>query len=249
MRKKIIFVLTLLSLLISASSCKKSPLTNGKVVTETREISAFDTLYLYDNIDVTLICSDTYKIEITTGENLMPNIISESNGEMLLLRNDNICNWLRSYDCPLKAKIYYKSGIKSIIYESVGDLTSDTYISNDTLSRFDLNIENGSGNIDLKINSDNIYVKTHDGTNEIKMEGIADYIYIYQVGLGPIDILGLPTKKADIYSYGSNDIYVNCSKTLNANIYDLGDIYYKGQPEIKSNISPDALGRIISINN
>ena len=50
MRKKIIFVLTLLSLLISVSSCKKSPLTNGKVVTETREISAFDTLYLYDNI-------------------------------------------------------------------------------------------------------------------------------------------------------------------------------------------------------
>ena len=48
MRKKIIFVLTLLSLLISVSSCKKSPLTNGKVVTETREISAFDTLYLYD---------------------------------------------------------------------------------------------------------------------------------------------------------------------------------------------------------
>ena len=72
---------------------------------------------------------------------------------------------------------------------------------------------------------------------------------VYENVAFALEILGLPTKKADIYLYGSNDIYINCSKTLNANIYDLGDIYYKGQPEIKSNISPDALGKLISIDN
>lgn len=245
MKRNVLFLLTAISLSTLVFSCKKSPLTNGKVVTETRELSAFDTLYLHDNIDVTLICSDTYKIEITTGENLMPNIISVSDGETLSLRNDNTCNWLRSYDIPLKAKIYYKSKINAIIYESVGDLYSETFISDDTLSRFDLMIEDGAGDIDLKINCDNIYLTIHDGTNEIKMAGSTNYTYIYQRGLGPIDVLDLPSDKADVYSYESNDIFVNCRQKLNANIYDIGDIYYKGEPDITSYISPYAKGKLI----
>lgn len=245
MKRKILFIITSIALLALASSCKKSPLTNGKVITETREISAFDTLYLYDNIDVTLVCSDTYKIEITTGENLIPNIISEADGERLLLRNDNTCNWLRSYDIPLEARIYYNSKISSIIYESVGDLSSETYISDDTLSTFNLKVEDGSGNIDIKVNCDDLYLTILSGTNETSIGGNASYAYIYQRGLGPIDFLEIPCVKADVYSYRSNNIYVNCSDNLNANIYDIGNIYYKGNPEIKSYISPDAKGKLI----
>lgn len=246
MKRNIIFLLATISLLTFASSCKKSPLTNGKVVTETRELAAFDTLYLYDNIDVTLVCSDTYKVEITTGENLLPNIICESNGETLLLRNDNICNWLRSYDIPLKAKIYYDTKISYIIYESVGDLCSETYISNDTLSRFDLKVEDGSGNINLKVNSDKLYLTIHSGTNNIIIEGSSSYANIYQNGLGPIDASDLPSDKTSVSSHKSNNIYINCVGQLNASIYNIGNIYYKGNPEINSYIDKYAKGKLIA---
>lgn len=248
MKRFTLFLITTISLLTFAS-CKKSPLTNGKVITETRELSSFKTLYLHDNIDVTLVCSDTYKIEITTGENLMPNIISESDGESLILRNDNICNWLRSYDIPLEAKIYYDSKISSITYRSVGYLYSDSYISDDTLSRFDLKIKDGSGDIDLRINCKDLHLYVTGGTNEITMKGFANHTNIYQNGLGPIEALDLLSNKADVNSHGSNNIYINCVEYLNAEIYDIGDIYYKGQPEIESYISPDALGKLISIDN
>lgn len=244
MKRKILFIITSIALLALASSCKKSPLTNGKVITETREISAFDTLYLYDNIDVTLVCSDTYKIEITTGENLIPNIISEADGERLLLRNDNTCNWLRSYDIPLEARIYYNSKISSIVYESVGNLHSETYISEETLPCFKLQIKDGAGDIDLKVNCNDLYMTIHSGTNKITMRGSADYTYIYQKGLGPIYALNAPSNKTDVYSYESNNIYINCIEKLNASIYGIGDIYYKGNPEIKSYISPYAKGKL-----
>ena len=244
MKRNILFILASISLLTFTFSCKKSPLTNGKVITETRELLAFNTLYLYDNVDVTLISSDTYKVEITTGENLMPNIICESDGKELVLRNDNVCNWLRSYDVPLEAKIYYKSDISSIFYESVGDLHSETYLCNDTTSRFDLNIKDGAGDIDLKVNCKNLYLDVNDGTNKITMQGKSDYTYISQQGLGPIETFNFPSNKIDVYSFGSNNIYINCIQKLNANIYDIGCIYYKGQPEIKSYISPYAKGKL-----
>lgn len=244
MKRNILFLLTTITLLSCTFSCKKSPLTNGKVVTMSRELSCFDTLYLYDNIDVTLICSDCYKIEITTGENLMPNIISESNGEALVLRNDNTCNWIRSYDIPLKAKIYYNSKISSIKYESVGDLCCETSISNDTLPRFDLIINDGSGDIDLNVNCHNMSLTIHGGTNKINIRGASDYTYIYQRGMGPIDGLNFPSNKINVYSHKSNDIYINCTDELNANIYNIGSIYYKGKPDIKSYIAPNAKGEL-----
>lgn len=243
--KRFTLFLIAISLITLVSSCKKSPLTNGKVITETRELSSFNTLYLYDNIDVTLICSDSYKIEITTGENLMPNIISESDGESLTLRNDNTCNWMRSYDIPLKAKIYYNSKISSITYKSVGDLYSNSYISNDTLSNFNLKIEGGSGDVNLKINCKDLKLSVTGGTNEIIMKGSANYTYIYQNGLGPIETLDLISNTIDVESHGSNNIYINCVEYLNAKINDIGDIYYKGNPEIELERDPYATGELI----
>ena len=234
------------TLIFLSFSCTKAPLTNGEVVTEMRQLDNFDIINLYDNIDVTLINSDVFKIEITTGENLVTNIIADVIEGKLYLRNENTCNWIRSYDCPLEAKIYFSGKLSAINYESVGNLYSDSYIVDDSISRFDLNIEDGSGDIKLKINCDCFYMESHSGTNAVSIIGKSRYCYIYQNGLGPILAENFITDKADVYSYKSNDIYVQCRNNLKASIYNMGNIYYKGQPKIDSYIAPDALGRIIA---
>ncbi len=244
---KLSVILTIVLLATMMFSCKKSPLTNGDVVTETRELSAFNIIYLCDNIDVILVKSEISKIEITTGENLIPNIISDVIGDALYIRNENICNWIRSYDIPLEARIYYSGDINRIMYESVGDLRTEGYLENDSISYFELDIRTGAGDIDLKLNCDSVFIDIHEGTNDINLEGSSDYTYIYQHGLGHIDATNLPSSKMFVNSYTSNNIYVNCTEELDARIFDMGNIYYKGQPEIDSYISPDALGKIIEI--
>ena len=241
--------LVVISLLVTTFSCKKSPLTNGKVITETRILSSFNELYLHDNIDVTLVKSDIFKIEITTGENLMPNIISDVVDGAIFIKNENTCNWLRSYDCPLEATIYFSGDITSIYYESVGFLKTNDYIIDDNISRFDLQIEDGSGEINLKIKCKSLYITSNFGTSDIIFEGEADYINISQRGLGPIKAENFPTKIADVYSYSSNNIYINGYEKLNSYIYDIGNIYYKGNPTINSYISPLAEGKLIPIDN
>ena len=112
---------------------------------------------------------------------------------------------------------------------------------------FELN--DGSGDIDIKVKCSRFNLEVYGGSSSLNVDGRCDTIDIYRKGLGIIHLENMPTKVADIMLFRGNDIYVNCSDSLYARIYDFGNIYYKGQPKIKSYISPDALGRIISIKN
>lgn len=242
-------VLLIISIL-SFFSCKKAPLTNGDTLTKSMELPSFNSICLYNNIDVTLIKSDTFKIEITTGENLMENIVCEVNDNTLTLRNDNILNWIRSYDYPLNANIFFKDDIKNINYESVGYLKSDDYICDDSISTLRFTFMKGSGDIDLSFNCHSFSVFSNDDcTSKIVLEGKSNNGNINQRGLGPIHSENMSCKTMSVNSTDVNDIYVNCSEKLNVEIYHNGDVYYKGHPDIKSYIAPNAQGKLISIDN
>ena len=240
----------ILTLSISFASCNKAPLTNGDVVTKTTALPSFNTIYINDNIDVNLIKSDTFMIKVTTGDNLMENIISEVIDSVLFLRNENILNWIRSYDYPLCADVYFKSDIKKIHYESVGYLKTDDYICDDTLSTLSLVLMEGSGDIELKYNCRSFSMFCNDGcTSKITIEGKSVYGNINQRGLGPIYTVDLPCRNMSVRSTDINNIFIHCTDNLDAKIYNSGNIYYKGQPEINSYLSPGALGRLIEIEN
>mgnify|MGYP003504524127 FL=1 len=225
------------------------PLTNGEIVNETRVLPDFNRIHISDNIDIRLIKSDSCYIEFTAGENIMQNIISDVVDDILIVRNDNMGNIFRNSEFRPMANIYYDSDIYEIYYHSIGDLFSDDFINDDTLSVFDFDVEAGCGTIDLKLKCRRINLNYYDGTACVNIEGSSDTIDIFRKGLGVIHFEEVSAKIADIMLYRGNDIYVNCSDSICARIYDFGNIYYKGQPEINSYISPDALGRLLEIEN
>ena len=232
--------------LMIMTSCEPAPWTNGKATTEVREFEEdFSSLYFYDDINITLVESDTCRIEITTGENLMPQITSNVIDGALYLKNENIRYWLRSYDYPLDIKVYHKN-IRYIHYESWGDLKSEGYVSKDTINKFDLIVAHGSGHIDLKLNCDTLNVYANDGTSKITVAGTADYTYLHHNARNNIYALDLTTKDATANIHYEGSIYVNCIDTLNANVYNFGNIYYKGEPQkLNTYISSSATGTIL----
>lgn len=208
------------------SSCEPAPLTNGKPVTETRwfdeEITA---IHFYNDINVTLVEADTFRIEVTTGENLMEKITSTVENGILYLKNENIRYWLRSYDYPLEVKVYHNS-VTRVNYESWGDLKSEGYISQDTLNRFDLIVYHGSGHIDIDINCKTLNVETHDGTAKVTLSGSSDYTEIYHNARNNIYAKELVSKDARARAYYEGSVYVNCTNKLEALVDDFGSIYY-----------------------
>ena len=246
-----IFYWTVLSVLLSltAYSCKKAPLTNGDIITVTRAISAFDSIYLHDNVDVTLIKSDCYKIELTTCENLADNIITDVSNSSLIVRNDNTLNWIRDYDYPLDAKIYYASDISKIYYNSVGILYSDDYIFNDSLSDFDLIIYEGGGKIDLKVRCKELYLDSDGGATEVNIKGKGIKSDIKHNSYGPVYTTDFKADTTKVFTLGNNDVYLSCEDYLTSYIYGYGNVFYKGNPEIHSFISQYAEGKLIPIDN
>lgn len=226
-------------------SCEKAPLTNGKPTTETREFSEhIRSLYIYDDIDVTLIEDDSFRIEVTTAENLMEKITSNVVDGTLYLKNENIRNWARSYDYPLEIKIFHNS-ITNINYKSWGFLKTEGFLSKDTIANFNLYVEHGSGDIDLKLNCKNLNINSNDGTCKITASGSSDYTYIRSRSTSPINTLELVSHdvKAEVHYIGS--IYVNCENNLEANIYNYGSIYYKGEPELNIYEHPLYNGKVL----
>lgn len=246
MKSNIFNKLTLIiifSLLVS--SCEKAPLTNGKSTTEIREFSEpITSLYVYDDIDLTLIEDETFRIEVTTGENLMEKITSEVINSALYLKNENIRNWARSYDYPLEIKVYHNS-INHINYKSWGFLKTEGLLNQDTISNFSLYVEQGSGDIDIKLNCKNLNINVNDGTAKVIVSGSSDYTYLRNRGSNSINTLDLTSKeaKAEIHYIGST--YVNCEKKLDASIYNFGNIYYKGEPELNIYEHPLYKGKVL----
>ena len=226
-------------LALFVSSCEPAPWTNGDPTTETRwfdeEITA---IHVYHDINVTLIESDEFKIEVTTGENLMEKITSTVENGILYLKNENIRYWIRSYDYPLDIKIYHNS-ITRVIYESWGDLNTEDYLLQDTINHFELDVRHGSGHIDVKVNCKAMNIKAHDGTAMVTVSGSSIYTDIYHNARNNIYAKELISKNANARVYYEGSIYVNCTDSLAAMVDDFGSIYYNREvKKLNANITP-----------
>lgn len=226
-------------LALFVSSCEPAPWTNGKPVTETRWFEEdIRAIHFYHDINVTLIEADTFRIDITTGENLMEKITSTVENGTLYLKNENIRYWIRSYDYPLDVKVYHNS-IREIHYESWGDLKSEGYISQDTINHLDLIVNHGSGHIDLKFNCKSLNLRTYDGTAKVTVAGYADYSYIYHNARNNIYANDLISREANAHVEYEGSIYVNCINKLDAVVNDFGSIYYnRDVKELNATITP-----------
>lgn len=240
---KIIFLI-LFVLLFSVTGCKKSPFdmftATGPIVTETRELAkTFYRIKMCDNIDVELVSSDEQKVEVTAGANLMQKIKTTITFDScLIIANENQVNWVRSYDKPLKIRVYYKL-LRTVDYHSVGNLTSEDTIRGlltkmqDSTYRtfFAIQVQEGSGDIDLKVNCQWSSLSIYYGTANLTVSGYSAISTINSYSYGYVDAQHLRTLHTYMGVTGSNDCKVHAENELSADITNIGDVYYYGNPK------------------
>ena len=211
-------------------SCSKSPFSNGVVKEETRIVQgSFCVLEINDDVDVQLtrqlIPSDNTTIKLEVNEKLIDDITTEIHGDTLTIGNNNSLNWIRPYNSTVKATVYYKS-IKTISFNSNGSLNSDiihgypVYGSDASANKTHLYLEvnGGSGDIDLNIQCDNIHTNYNWGTSAVKLSGDVSIAYTstrYNCH-GPIDSQDLETSFHYIYAYGTNKVIAKAFNQINA---------------------------------
>ncbi len=235
----------LLSLFLAG--CAKSPLpdcfkSTGKIEQETRYPEYFHGLKLYDNINLHLIPSSGTSLIVEAGKNLLGKIETYVDEDsILIIRNNNRCNWVRSYETPINVYLGVRD-LHSIEYRSIGDLSCSDTLRQDSLR---IDVWEGAGNIDLGVHLKKCEANIHYGTAVITLSGITRQGYYYQLGAGKIDASSLKSEQVYIRNWSSNDLSGWATKYLSAEIKGLGNVYYRGNPVISSNILGE--GRLLQM--
>ena len=260
MKRSTVAILFFLVSLIATSCSKVDTLfSNGEPITESRELNQrFIAISMYNNVNVKLVHDSHPHLELTCPQNLIEKITTEIDNGTLYIKNENEYNWLRSYDYSIDLTVYYDS-LRQINFASVGDLRScdsiegmlemsiDTIgMSIDTtetgldtiwdietawIHNFNLNINEGCGDIDLTFNCDVVKNNFVNGTSEVTLGGIAEYTEITMRSYGVVHAENLNSNFVRVESHSTNDAYVWARTKLTVWLYSIGNVYYKGNLE------------------
>ena len=261
MKRNVIAVLFFLVSLMAASCSKMDQLfNNGEPVTERREVAhRFSAISMYNNVNVKLVQSSYPHLELTCPKNLIEKVTTEIEGDTLVIKNENEYNWLRSFDYSIDLTVYYDS-LRQINFASVGDLlctdsikgiaeqTIDStggFIDTITIHNFNLNINEGCGDIDLTFNCNVVKNNFGNGTSKVTFRGKAEYTEFIMRSYGVVHAENLNSNFVRVQSHSTNDAYVWARSKLTVWLYSIGNVYYKGNPWVVKECTSD--GQVIKL--
>lgn len=217
-------------LVLTAIACSKNPgdcfKGSGSITTESREIEPFRYLMMENNVDVFLTYSTAQSVEVRAGKNIIAGIKTIVDDQTLTIRNDNTCNWVRSYDKPIE--VYISTPVlDSIVYQASGNLTSTNRFFGDSLK---LDILEGAGSISLWIDMHRATFNLSYGTADLTVKGYSHISYVYSEAYGPADLRNMRSEFTYLTNNSTNNCYVWASLEAEVVIENVGDVYLWGDP-------------------
>ena len=171
-------------------------------------------------------------VDIEAGDNLLPKIKTEQDGNQISISNKNTCNWVRSYSKTIAVYVHVKK-LDIIQHHGSSTISSTNELQNST---FDLNVWN-SGDINLAIHADSTFARQHTTVGDMTLTGHSGYCFYYSNGNGFTYDSNLQVNNATVIQRGTGDCYVNVSQSMSVEIHDSGNVYYTGNPQISSNVT------------
>ena len=119
-----------------------------------------------------------------------------------------------------------------IIIDSSWHTEQHIHINEISRNFFYLNINGGSGDIDLLLSCDWSRTNYQFGTSKVTLRGKTVFNAVFNGSYGPIHSEELFSNYVYLQSRGYNDNFVWSTYEIDAALYGIGNLYYKGDPEI-----------------
>ena len=218
---------------ITFSGCEKDSFCNclqntGANASETRALSAFNSIEMNQNVDIIVRKGTEPKVVVTAGKNLLDGVRTKVENGKLYITNENKCNWLRDFKNKFTVEVYYQDLFFLTTRGSGNFGCADTINS----AEFQVDNWNGSGTINLILNCNEARFKLHTGPADINASGTTEVLYVYTAGNGYVRAAALESEYTYITTKSTGDTEVQSAKELEAIIEYQGDVYYKGNPPI-----------------
>lgn len=223
--KKIVLLLILISSLSFAQDKR------------TLALGDFNSIKIFTGLKIKLIQSSEQKIEIS-GQNQRNIVVKNKNGKLKIYIK--LTESLRKYEFDIK--LYTNRNIETIDVNEGASVFSD-----DTINQLKINLKAQEGAfIDLPLDVKYLTVKAVSGSN-IHTHGKAQSQEV-NVGQGAIyDAYNLETQQTNVIVATGGEAEVNVSDILDASVRLGGNVYYKGNPDVKK--ANKFLGGVIKFKN
>lgn len=213
---------------IALTACSKDEgicfASRGEQFSEIRLLPEFSGLFVDNRMDVLLTQDTANYIEVLYGENALSGIETTVENDILYIKDNNKCGWMREAR-PLPAVIIHYTTLKHIDSRNAGTMAFLEAFTGDSLR---IEVEDASGEIEVKANCTSLELVVHTGATDIRMAGNADYVYIYNSGYAPIEAAELIAHTASVHNNSTGDTYVYATNILYYQIYHQGNVVLNG---------------------
>lgn len=203
----------------------------GTIVTETREVGNFSKLELSNSADVEIVAGDTLMVEVSDYENLLDNIVVETRGSTLVVKNKPLRVALRN--SRAKVTITMPSGISSVVVSGSGNVEVHDCVAKQVSFKI-----SGSGNITAASSEQLESVEAIiSGSGNIELQGAGTSVDAVVSGSGNITCKDFVAQNTDCTISGSGDVKVHAEERLDVTISGSGNVTYYGKPAVNTRIS------------
>jgi len=225
---KVIGLLTIGLLLITA--CDLGTIQgSGEVITESRDVSGFDSVSLTGIGRVIITQGDDESLTIEADDNLMKYITSEvRDGTLELGYTDNV-----RFD-----------PIPSIVFRvNVNDLNALDSVGAGSFEMDKLNTEQleisatGTGDITIDELTATDLVVAADGIGSIKLTGTVETQEIKLIGTGDYETPDLESHTATVHNTGTGSVVIWVLDSLDVVMTGVGEVSYFGDPNVTQSIT------------
>ncbi len=187
---------------------------SGNIVTDKRKLSAFEKLSINVSADIEYIASDSYQLELTADDNIVPLVTSAISGNTLSIDT----NRSFSTQSVFRIKIYGTPSLRSLLID-------------------------GSADVDLQGISSDLLEISLEGTGDIIAKGKVKKLVINIDGSGDVNTKALQADNVSIDVDGTADVKVTANKALDVTIDGVSDVTYYGHPA-SINKTIDGVGEV-----
>ena len=197
------------------------------------ELGNFSKITVFEKVELIIKQGSVQKVEIETGEFLQNEVTANVEGDRLILRNGNGCNFLRDYGLT---RVYITSPNITEIRSSTGlPIKSDGILGYPSLrlyfeSFIDPEAETTNGEFDLELDSENVALVVN-GIAYFKLKGNTGNLSItVAAGDSRIDAETLVANNVSLNHRGTNDVQINPQQSISGVIRGTGDVISFNRP-------------------
>jgi hypothetical protein len=196
------FALSILFLLSFNVSCIGMQ-GSGRIISEKRTLSGFTAIEAGGAVDVEVSQSDSYSVEVSTDDNILPNIITKVEGETLHISRQD--------------KDFFNNS------------TVHVKISLPKLSAIELS--GASRGIANNIKSDKLNLEV-SGASRLLMNGTVSELQSEVSGASKLDAKGLIADNVEIECSGASKAHVQANTSLKISAAGASKVVYSGTPKV-----------------